>query len=426
MNDKLQFTAWLILSRIFQFFLVFITPNKQFDKSTTLFLENFNSLSNSYWDINLWNKLLSWDSIYFMENAWNKGIPTFEHQIAFSPNYSYIINLITHFFINNDKINIYSYLKIAIIFNNILIILSGLILINLSKKIFPSSNRNFIKIVCLLFCFNTCAGFLIAPYSEPLSMFLSFLAMNFREKSLNYYSKDKKNKTLKFIYYYILTAILISLSICIRSNCILLGFFLIYDFLKILLFSNASKKTHRLFSIIPLLSGLLLLITFIIQFYYLPFKRYCPQSGNWCLNPLFNNYPILNFLTKKNLYNYIQEKRWNVGFLSYWTINNLPNFLISLPISITLINYCKFFINKRIHLPYIIITILFLFVMFFFANVQIINRISIFLPVQYWIIASLLINNNNRNKFWPKLYLIYCIIWFHLQTILFANFLPPA
>ena len=146
-----------------------------------------------------------------------------------------------------------------------------------------------------------------------------------------------------------------------------------------------------------------------------------------------------------------------VGFLSYWTISNLPLFVLATPMLFILfrsgiwalrgclhsevgvdkskgesievsgpscINQA---ITRRFALPQIILAALALTT----YHVQIITRLSSGYPVWYWWLASLTLENRKTplmGRKWSTAFVIsrWMVIYAIVQGGLFASFLPPA
>jgi len=170
-------TLYFVLFRSIQYLLVFLTPIRQFDTSTSLLLNELCSSPseiNSYWNKYFWNKLLSWDSVFFIKNITSKnGKPQFEHEYAFSQLWTFFVRL----FIKSNNDSIYHALRVGVAIENVLFYLSGIVLYFLTKKIFSQNirqsqfARTIAKKTSLLFFLTSAAGFLTSIYSEPLSFF---------------------------------------------------------------------------------------------------------------------------------------------------------------------------------------------------------------------------------------------------------------
>ncbi|WWC58574.1 uncharacterized protein I303_101117 [Kwoniella dejecticola CBS 10117] len=110
-------------------------------------------------------------------------------------------------------------------------------------------------------------------------------------------------------------------------------------------------------------------------------------------------------------YGFVQKEYWNIGFLNYWTISNIPNILLPFPILITsLLGTIKHFKSlslrtKRIHRNHtqhgiikanneLTVTILYIHhiimmcLILFNSHVQILLRTCITDPVIWWNVAS--------------------------------------
>lgn len=181
-----------------------------------------------------------------------------------------------------------------------------------------------------------------------------------------------------------------------RSNCVLLGIYFIFDLIEL----TKNRKFVKAICF-PLLSGSLMFSALLYQQYYLPYKTFCPQRGEWCKSQLFSSI----FITKTSLYSYIQSHYWGVGLLKYWTPNNIPNFLFAVPNIIILI-YSSIYFSK-IYPSYnlkalVWITRALVVIVCFFAHVQILNRIASFYPCTFgiWLIdwLKLLIKKNGKSE----------------------------
>lgn len=415
--------------KIFQYVLVWLAPTTQFDTSTALLIRQLSSsLDGQSWvKKRLWDKLLSWDAVYFIKNMVN-GEYEFEHEYAFSSVWPKFVRLCCR-----GNFEFYHILKTAIFLENLLHFISVILLYILTLKTFE---KNILKThqryelarkSAVLFILTGAAGFFTGIYSEPLSSVLSFAGILAREYSIfhDVYG-NVICKWQRWPLYSLVSTICFMVAFANRSNCILLGIFYIMDLLSLLRRRKIAQATF-----FPLLSGIALLLFVIFQHYYVPYKAFCPQRGGWCKDKI----RMLPF-TYKSFYSYIQSSYWNVGFLKYWTINNVPNFIFAIP-NIVIMWYSSVYFSHQYPCsnlkPLILITRIFLVVIVFFAHIQIINRVSSFIPLHLWYLADRLIKKSTK-KTKPlrgddtlvKLYIYWLIYWIPVQTILFACFLPPA
>lgn len=189
---------------------------------------------------------------------------------------------------------------------------------------------------------------------------------------------------------------------------------------------------------LPLLRGLFMALFIAapyVAFQGYGWSLYCP-GPSWCTSPL------------PNLYGHVQDAYWGVGWLRYWTLQQLPNFLLAAPVllaSLTLtLAWLKThpaalrtlgllptlpsspplpFLDRAELLPWVLhwlaLTLLALFVM----HVQVATR---FLASQcapfYWFLASLVLESPSSSvsrltRLWFAAYLL-------LGALLFPNFLP--
>lgn len=134
----------------------------------------------------------------------------------------------------------------------------------------------------------------------------------------------------------------------------------------------------------------------------------------------------------------------NVGFLRYWTIPNIPLFLLAIPMLIIMCQSSVWALKKgftdcnassddlarkisrmilfRLAVPQGLLAVMALVA----YHVQIINRICSGYPLWYWYLASLATDPSvQRNRAFTAC--VYAAVAYTLiQGVLFGSFLPPA
>ncbi|AAS52689.1 AER005Cp [Eremothecium gossypii ATCC 10895] len=422
-----RLTTVFFTVKLVQYLLVYFAPG-QFDTSTPLFLEKYQPLQPEKW----YHKLLSWDSVYFVKNGLQAvthtnaygyvSLPEYEHEWMFSPFvWSQTLKTAGGATLRNWAAPIDTLLVRATLLNLVLHYVSVWLLYALTLRTFPK-NRELAYKTSLLFILSSAAGFLLAPYSEPLSFAFSFLGMLLRMLAVehNVYG----GITLAWYNWlpYTLSGICFSVAAANRPNCVLLGVYYIYDVLKLVRQRNWVRAV-----LFPCIAGSMMLGIFAYMHYYLPSVVFCPERESWCKHSL----PWIH-IPYKSFYSFVQGYYWRNGFLNYWTWNNVPNFLFALP-NLVILWYSTVYFSYQYPLesirPLVYITRALLLIITFFAHVQIINRISSFIPLHLWYLSDRMIKTTGEAKGDDRLVYLYVnwlILWIPLQTVLFACFLPPA
>lgn len=122
-----------------------------------------------------------------------------------------------------------------------------------------------------------------------------------------------------------------------------------------------------------------------------------------------------------------------VGFLRYWTISNLPLFLLAIPVlTVMLLSSINAFMSSTVYakpgMPDLLLDRLAApqFMLAILAithyHVQIINRLSSGYPwLCIWLAQKIC-----KRAGYAKVAVTFCVMYATIQTGLFASFLPPA
>jgi len=156
--------------------------------------------------------------------------------------------------------------------------------------------------------------------------------------------------------------------------------------------------------------------------------------------------------TLPSSYSFIQGKYWNVGFLNYWELPQIPNFVMAAPPLLLLLwsatTHLKItipavfntsdrdaeakrrkvqqrapsvFVNLSV-IPHAIHTLVFSLLILFTSHVQIILRFASSMPFLYWSAARLLLEHPRLGKWWVG----WSIVWGLVSVVNWGVFLPPA
>lgn len=193
--------------------------------------------------------------------------------------------------------------------------------------------------------------FLTAPYGESPFAFLQFTSLCFYAHSL-YPANTSASAGFKHLWI-LPSALLLSVAVLVRSNGLLTGPIYLLDLLstawpllhllpplrpllavtnKIPFFSSLLWRRpipHPLFRASVLIpSGILVLLTFAYP-QLLAWRQFCDVAPAiprpWCTR------------LPPSIYAFVQAEYWDVGFLRYWTLGNLPLFVMAAPALVLLI-----------------------------------------------------------------------------------------
>lgn len=302
--------------------------------------------------------LVRWDAQYFIHIA--KYGFTYENTLAFFPLYPMTIRCIAMlvrivFFVLNDHSVI---VLTAIVINFICFTKSAVILFDLSLHVLKDTSLAYKA--AILYCLNPASIFFTAAYSESMFAYLTFRSM----------LASVENEPYIFLS--------LSLSTLVRSNGLINVGFLVYSWLKSMIttaipnFSSEYKYysskwslifdlRHIYLSLCQIITVTLLSIVPFFLFQVYNYSKFCiPQTNVTDLPPYVVHYAIENNLVIPgnvrmpwcdNLipmaYSYVQDKYWNVGFMKYYRIKQIPNFLLAFPILYIMLRFNMKFLREH-------------------------------------------------------------------------------
>ncbi|KAH1327269.1 ER membrane glycoprotein subunit of the GPI transamidase complex-like protein [Aspergillus fumigatus] len=397
------------------FLVIVICPGLGYDTSTSLLLYPTRDLSDVdplHFPLSL--RFVRWDSIYFVHAAEHGYV--FEQEWAFGYGYTRLLALLA----------------------------SVLVLYRLSVNIFggdTAKQKTLCFLSAALHIISPAGAFLSAPYGEALFSLLNISGLYLYSSSvLDAATNHRLSRDLKLLA----AAVLISAATAVRSNGILGGVLFAYDALlqlpQILSRGLSLAVVSRLAVIV--LGGCVIALGMAVP-QYIAFNAFCMTSNAprpWC------------GWTIPSIYRFVQEKYWNVGFLRYWVVPNIPLFLLAMPILALLLrsafwawrlpsvtskfseNGANGALTKAMWLlPRLAIIQALLAVLAFTSyHVQIINRLSSGYPLWYWYLAAELISDFKNSQSTNKCISISAVavqaimIYGLIHAVLFGSFLPPA
>lgn len=352
-----------------------------------------------------------WDAVYFASIA-TEGY-RFEQQYAFFPLLPLAMKYSSWLFFPASPLVSEVYLRVfaGVLLVNISHIAAALVLYRLTRRMFRS--ERFAQLSALLFTWNPASAFLTSVYSEAPFALCTFAGL------LSHCRRQK----YRAAFFWCLAALL-------RSNGVLLGGFFAFDVLSSIL--RRRRVVHSLtVSSIRILIVLAGFLATMLQGYY----NVCTVHDRpWCHTRL------------PDIYRFVQDHYWNVGFLRYFVAGNIPNFLLAAPVVILslfcIVEYIghdpmrmvylmntiddgegrkkTLFLSEQRLLPHIVLLSFMLAYSLLFVHVQIITRIFTFMPVIPWYLAHLLMRG--RSKWAVYVFTAYGL----LSSTLFSAYYPPA
>ncbi|UPX15343.1 ER membrane glycoprotein subunit of the GPI transamidase complex-like protein [Ascochyta rabiei] len=438
----LVFCTWKTLL----FLLTAFCPGPGYDTSALILTDasthRYANLESSSRLDHLVLNLFRWDALYFVKAA-ERGL-MFEQQWAFSPAFSQLLSVTTRFVFGTSEGSLWYYITTGIIVSTVCHCFSVLVLYKL-LTLLTGAGRQQSRVpfvASVLHIFTPASLFLSSPYAEALFSLLNLTGMLCYAESRA--AANRASINTREVAHKLGSGLLFAMATAIRSNGLLSGLILLYDVARYLpqLFSMRIKVQDVCRVIVTCASGALIAIGFVGP-QYLAYLDFCGTGNStvrpWCKKSI------------PSIYSWVQSHYWNVGLFRYWTMSNLPLFLLALPMlwllvysSVTTLRsgyaqplhgrptvpHASDTLESK-HAPLVTCELPELalpqLVLAFAAatsfHVQIINRIASGYPIWYLTVAVWLVEDrSNKGQWATRAMIMYSMI----QGMLFANFLPPA
>ncbi|KAI2470233.1 glycosyltransferase family 76 protein [Annulohypoxylon bovei var. microspora] len=390
-----------------------------YDTSSTLLSPGIASSHESTFDLG--TKLTRWDSIYFIE-ASRRGY-LYEQEWAFGSGLPTVISFFTQA-LSSVGVQAHGFLEpiIGVLVAHASHLFSVLALYQLGLVVCKNQRLSFIA--ALLHIISPAGLFLSAPYAESTFALLSFTGYLFFAKGLL-----GPKRTFAHDVSLVASGMWFGFATTFRSNGLFNGIPFAIALAQELTTSPTPTSIRRRCAL--LVGGLAIAIGFVAP-QLSAYQTFCfAQSPRpWCTSGM------------RSIYSFVQERHWNVGFLRYWTLPNIPLFLLATPLLYLLIKSGLEFVRLPLnimteksipadscHLSLLVQSMaLVQLVLAILAitnyHVQIITRISSGYPLWYWWLAKLLIDQNT-STFGSNI-VRFMVMYAAIQGTLFASFLPPA
>ncbi|KFY29994.1 hypothetical protein V494_08336 [Pseudogymnoascus sp. VKM F-4513 (FW-928)] len=301
-----------------------LLPGPGYDTSASLLTTPVNDGSSvtALFEL-LAEKLTSWDAIYFTTVA-KRGY-LHEQEWAFAWGWT---NLISFFSSELHETSLAHLPLESLVGTTIAHASHGLsvfALYHLACAIFPGpSGPKLAFIAGCLHTFSPAGIFLSAPCGESTAAFLTFLGLLFFAWGMpaGTVSSGKQDG------FVVLAGVTLGLSTTVRSNALLNGIVFAEEAVLVAWSVRNGLSVPKIRRLAAVgVGGCCIAAGFLLP-QYIAYQEYCTSASPrpWCSS-----------LTP-SIYTFVQEHYWDVGFLRYWKVSNIPLFLLAAPALVILIS----------------------------------------------------------------------------------------
>ncbi|KAJ3143812.1 hypothetical protein HK101_003051 [Irineochytrium annulatum] len=352
---------------------------------------------------------LRWDAVHYLSIAVDGH--RFEQQRAFAPYLPAAVRAIARLVPwreggDNDDDDVAVMLGIGVMLSNVSFVAAAVVLHSLTLRVLRS--RSAARAASLAFCMHPASAFMASSYTEAPFALASFVGMGFWERGWSWAA-----------------ALAWAVAGAVRPN-----------------------GGAVVFSVVVLAP--------FVYTQYEAFIAFCVATDEprpWCDSVI------------PTVYGFVQKEYWNNGFLEYWTLQQLPNFLLAAPMILLSLTGALAYIStnptRAITLgllpaklrsddsadtpptssaylqsdaafPYVALWLALSLLCVTSMHVQVITRFLAATPCMYWWIAELWRRSygpggvDGKGAWAGRWVLAYLYLYGGIGVILFSNFYPPA
>ncbi|KAM3532231.1 hypothetical protein NHJ13051_000217 [Beauveria bassiana] len=433
----LAFIAWKSLLLLLSCGGALVGPD--YDTSTSLFFARSSSSATL-----LARRLTRWDAIYFVHAA-RGGIngssaPVYEQQWAFSPALSLFLQWLAAQARRTSSSILGLLLHDGRTEDDDLEALAGIALAHASHAVavFALHRLTLLltggdarrALLAALLCVVSPAGvFLSAPYAESPYAALSFAGVWVLAAGYEHALGSARRSAAVLA-----AGAVLGLATAVRSNGLANGLLFAVEALRAAgAFVKAPGVRLAVAAGVAGVGGVLVAMGSAIP-QYVAYTIYCGGGEGraavmrppWCER------------TVPSIYSYVQDVYWNVGFLRYWTPNQIPLFLLAAPVLTLLIasgyevlrrpaaaGFAPSSLHHRVLVQALAASQAIVALLALTSyHVQVISRLASGYAVWYWWIAACLMDKSRRGV--GRAAVIFMVMYGGIQAVLFSTFLPPA
>ncbi|KAG2182945.1 hypothetical protein INT44_005926 [Umbelopsis vinacea] len=384
-----------------------------------------------------------WDAFYYLHIAENGYV--YEQEHAFFPMLPLLSRLVSDTVLSPFKYVIgdqYTLVLSGVLVSNISFVLAAGVLYKLSNNVFHG-NETLAYLSALAFALSPASMFITSFYSESLFALLTFTGMLCVSRQQ-----------------YIRASVVWGIASATRSNAVMYAGYIVYDLVVRNYIRHRSVKNAIAGLTLAMGCTMLVCLGF-ITFQVYGYHLYCILDDRpWCQQTIPLMYP------------FVQKFYWGNGFLAYYELKQIPNFLLASPIIMIscygIWSYISFdksrfwtigmksdieqldvapaseekdegveevpissgFLSDKT-LPHIYLWAILVIIVVTSMHVQIVTRFFSCLPVLYWFIGHVWMTTltptaSKSQKLIAKSILYYQILYGLVGIVLFASFFPPA
>ncbi|KAJ9105768.1 hypothetical protein QFC20_004255 [Naganishia adeliensis] len=399
-----------------------------FDTSASILLEQSSVIGA---DSPLQN-FLRWDALYYFKIALDGY--RFEQELAFLPGWPLCMRLAGEAvrYLRNLKgkastdLDVFDVLVGGVFLANALSVAASVAFYKLTSRV--SANKTFALYASYLYILTTSPATASSPYTEPLFAFLTCTGLY-----LVLPSRISKKSGASLVLSKILGLVCLAAATGTRSLGILNMLVIAWQaFLQPIIQGDRRVSIVINRGFLTAAAAAFIVLPF-VGFQYLAYRSYCSDGKTtrpWCDHAL------------PSVYNFVQDHYWNVGFLRYWTLPQLPNFLLASPVMLsaiyTVYNYA---LQASSRAPgnalasdsvgYLLVHLVTTWILLFSSHTQIALRTMGGNPFFWWGLAHQVWkfadgSGTVRTTRIGRIWIGWAVVWSLVSTVLWAGFYPPA